>query len=89
MTTIYLDAEARDALAVISAGVGARLYVRGAMDPLFNSPHVRDSYAKALAKSSPSLAVEFLRGWSEHHDTVPEPVVWHRFIGGVALEVAA
>lgn len=60
-----LDAE------VFQAGLEARYYVRGAMDPAYATPEARDAYVKTLY---PEQAAAFLRGWVEHHpeDRWPE-----------------
>lgn len=75
----------------IGTGVGAeaRMYVRGAMDPAYTDPKVRDAYAQVLAAYSSTLAAEFLRGWVTHHntDTQAPVLAWHRLIGGTHLEV--
>lgn len=77
-----------DPFPVLAAGVAARCYVRGAMDSIFDDEAIRDTLVKALAKHSPSLAVEFLRGWVEHHAAAPVAVLaWHRLIGDTAIEV--
>lgn len=87
--TIDLAREADLILEVLAAGIEARAYVRGGMDPLFNEPTARDIYAKGLARLSPSVAAAFLRGWAEHHETAVEAFAWHRFYGSTRIEVAA
>ena len=77
------------ALDIIAAGAAARYYVLGGMDPKYADPSERDLFARRLARMSPSLAVAFLRGHVEHHETTPEPLAWHRLLGGVAVEVGA
>ena len=90
MTTIDLAAETARILAVIEAGAEARCYVQGAMDPAYADPAARDREARDLARVSPTLAAAFLAGWSAHRATVPvEPFAWHRWLGGVRIEVAA
>jgi hypothetical protein len=64
---------------VRQAGLEARYYVRGAMDPRFTAPEARDAYVRTILRTADywteggrSLrAAAFLRGWVEHH---PEPV---------------
>lgn len=86
---VNLAAEADSILTVIAAGVEARYYVRGAFDPRYAEPSARDAAAKALASVSPTVAAAFLRGWCAHHEAPTEPFVWHRYIGGQRIEVAA
>lgn len=88
MITIDLDTETSRILEVIAAGVAARCYVVGAMDPTFAAPADRDRRARRLAKASPMCAAEFLRGWVEHHPAPAEPLAWHRWLGGKRVEVA-
>lgn len=66
---------------VRKAGLEARYYVRGAMDPTYATPEARDAYVKNLCSQAGSpvtdfhaLAAAFLRGWVEHHgqDDWPE-----------------
>lgn len=61
---------------VRQAGLEARYYVRGAMDPTYATPEARDAYVRAMVWTSDDSfrfdrAASFLRGWVEHH---PEPV---------------
>lgn len=50
------------------AGLEARYYVRGGLDPAYASPAARDAYCRHLALAGrPSYAAAFLRGWVEHH----------------------
>lgn len=63
------------------AGLEARYYVRGAMDPRFTAPVARDNYVNDMLAGRDGSpwdpegralrAAAFLRGWVEHH---PEPV---------------
>lgn len=76
-------------LDILRHGALARCYVLGALDPTYADPAERDAWVRRMAPHSPTHAAEFLRGWAEHHETIPEPLTWHRWIGGVAVEVAA
>lgn len=66
---------------VRQAGLEARYYVRGAMDPRFTTPEARDAYVRDLllggAEWGAFRAAAFLRGWVEHHD----PDAWPELSG--------
>ena len=69
------------------AGLEARLYVRGGLDPTYTDPDARDAYVQQLADTNPVLAAAFLAGWVNHHpDPDPPVLAWHRLIGGVTIE---
>lgn len=62
---------------VRQAGLEARYYVRGGLDPTYATPEARDAYVKGILTvgfwdgMGHVRAAAFLRGWVEHH---PEPV---------------
>lgn len=80
------------------AGLEARYYVRGAMDPRFTTPEARDNYVNDMLAGwdgSPwepegraFRAAAFLRGWVEHHHPDPEPVPVYSGWNPVAATVA-
>lgn len=63
--------------ALRQAGLEARTYVTGAMDPTYADEAARDAEVRRLAQTktpgvhAPSVAASFLRGWVEHHEVVP------------------
>lgn len=74
----------------ILAGLEARVYVQGAMDPDYSDPVARDARCRDLLTASETLAAEFLRGWVEHRDTSPatlDDAVWYRLLGDTRIEV--
>lgn len=93
--TSTLD-ELREAFArsaeVTLAGLEAKYYVRGAMDPAYANPDARDSYVRTLSlawKRGPNYAAAFMRGWVEHRvGDVSGPFVAHRLWSGTAVQVA-
>lgn len=80
-------------LEVAQAGMEARWYVRGALDPAYASEAARDAQVKFLASHAAAyhgtdLALSFLRGWVDHHPQAAEPVLsWHRQIGATQVTV--
>lgn len=85
------------------AGLWARYYVRGALDPSYATPGLRDALVAVLLSEdvghpdthllSPEnrrlLAVAVMRGWAEHRPQSPDPqpLVWHRALGNVRVTV--
>lgn len=74
----------------VFAGIAARAYVQGAMDPAYATPAARDARAQELLKIGERVTASFLRGWVEHRDTDladPGQAVWFRLIGDTCIEV--
>lgn len=54
---------------VYRAGLEARWYVRGGMDPAYAHPDARDHMVRDLAGiGCHTYAAEFIRGWVTHHE---------------------
>lgn len=80
-------------------GQEAKYYVRAGLDPAYATPESRDRLLRRIltGTSDPLLnqanrircAAAALAGWVASHEVAePTSFVWHRFIGGTAVQVA-
>lgn len=54
---------------VVHAGLEAKWYVRGGMDPDYAHPRDRDQAVRDLSRyGAPDLAAALIRGWVTHHE---------------------
>ena len=73
----HLARELRHRQQLAQAGIAARWYVRGGLDPAYADPAARDAEVRRLVRSfgTPGVdvhqvAASFLRGWIEHRSEV-------------------
>lgn len=69
------------------AGLGARFYVRGALDPRFSDRARAARYARAIFTRHRGAALEFMRGLADREDGRPDLSHTHRSWGDTNVAV--